>query len=196
VSSPPAGAPGGPAELRADAARNRAKVLRAARDLLAGGDTALPFNAIARSAEVGVGTVYRHFPSRRSLLEALATPSFQDLVGRVRAAALDPDPLSGVHQVLRHGLRCLLDDPALVAILDSPSFDGPQVLALGAEMGGAVVDLLGRAQEAGLVRADLVVDDLRRILVGLYHAVRSGQGSEEAAADRYVEIAVGGLGPS
>jgi AcrR family transcriptional regulator len=189
------GAPERRPELRADAARNRAKVLRAARELLEDGDTALPFNAIARSAEVGVGTVYRHFPSRQLLLNGLAEASLRELVGRVREAAQDPDPLSGVHRMLRHGLRCLLDDRALVAILDSPTFDGPDFVALGAELGGAAMGLLSRAQQAGLVRADLTADDLRRILVGIYHAVRSGQ-DEEVAADRYLEIAVNGLGSS
>jgi AcrR family transcriptional regulator len=181
-------------ELRADAARNRAKVLRAARELLEDGDTTLPFNAIARSAEVGVGTVYRHFPSRQVLLNGLAEASLRELVDRVRVAALDPDPLSGVHQMLRHGLRCLLDDRALVAILDSPTFDGPDFVALGAELGSATIGVLSRAQQAGLVRPDLTVDDLRRILVGIYHAVRSGP-DEEPAADRYLEIAINGLGP-
>jgi AcrR family transcriptional regulator len=138
--------------------------------------------------------VYRHFPSRQVLLNGLAEASLRELVDRVRVAALDPDPLSGVHQMLRHGLRCLLDDRALVAILDSPSFDGAEAVALAAELGSAAIGLLGRAQQAGLVRADLTVDDLRRILVGIYHAVRSGP-DEEPAADRYLEIAINGLGP-
>lgn len=188
------GSPGRRPELRADAARNRAKVLRAARELLADGDATLPFNVIARSAEVGVGTVYRHFPSRQLLLNGLAEASLRELVDRVRVAALDPDPLSGVHQMLRHGLRCLLNDRALVAMLDSPSFDGADAVALAAELGGAAAGLLDRAREAGLVRADLTVDDLHRILVGIYHAVRSGP-DEEPAADRFVEIAIHGLGP-
>ncbi|WP_413103273.1 helix-turn-helix domain-containing protein [Streptomyces sp. Inha503] len=62
----------GPA-LRADVARNRARVLRVAREQLAAGDDSLQLNAIARLAGVGVGTVYRHFPNRRALWEALST---------------------------------------------------------------------------------------------------------------------------
>ncbi|CAM5574384.1 hypothetical protein GCM10010390_47150 [Streptomyces mordarskii] len=59
--------------LRADAARNRARVLRVAREQLAAGDDSLQLNAIARLAGVGVGTVYRHFLNRRALWEALST---------------------------------------------------------------------------------------------------------------------------
>ena len=182
-------------ELRADAARNRAKVLLAARKSMTDGDTTLPFNLIAKNAEVGVGTVYRHFPTRQLLLEHLAEQSFERLIGQVQLAAMDPDPVSGVQQMLRDGLRCLLSDPALVAILDSPLFEGPQSLALGAELGTASMKVLTRAQAAGSVRADLTGDDLRRILIGIYHAVRSGRDDEGTASERYVEIAISGLGP-
>lgn len=171
-------------------------MLDAARRALADGDTTLPFNLIAKNAEVGVGTVYRHFPTRQRLLEDLAEPSLEQLIDRVQLAASNPDPMAGLQQMLRDGLRCLLKDLALVAILDSPHFDGPQTLALGAKLGAATVNLLIRAQSAELVRADLEGDDLRRILIGMYHAVRSGHDDEEDASDLYIEIAVKGLGPA
>ena len=61
------------ASLRADSARVRARMLAAARERLAAGDLELPMNAIAKAAGVGVGTMYRHFPTRQALLESLAT---------------------------------------------------------------------------------------------------------------------------
>ena len=59
-------------DLRADASRNRTRVLEVARELLESGDDSLPLNKIAKLAGVGVGTVYRHFPNRQVLLESLA----------------------------------------------------------------------------------------------------------------------------
>ncbi len=75
---------------RSDAARNRALVLRIAREQLATGDESLPFNTLARLAGVGVGTVYRHFPTRHALLEALSAERLHDLVER--GAAPPPPP--------------------------------------------------------------------------------------------------------
>jgi AcrR family transcriptional regulator len=72
-------------ELRADAVRNRARILRIARGQLAAGDTSLQLNAIARLAGVGVGTVYRHFPNRHALVEALSAERL--LLDRLQAAA-------------------------------------------------------------------------------------------------------------
>src|SRR5487761_1103632 len=83
-------------DLRADAARNRAQVIEVARQQVATGDLTLPLNAIARLAGVGVGTVYRHFPTRQALLEALVADAFAELIDVSRAAAAEPDPLDGL----------------------------------------------------------------------------------------------------
>ncbi|MER5646322.1 TetR/AcrR family transcriptional regulator [Streptosporangium sp. NPDC002524] len=72
--------------LRADAARNRARVLQVAREQLATGDDSLMLNTIARLTGVGVGMVYRHFPNRHALLEALSAERFQQLVHEAQAA--------------------------------------------------------------------------------------------------------------
>jgi AcrR family transcriptional regulator len=78
--------------LRSDAARNRARVLEVAREQLLAGDNSLQHNNIARLAGVGVGTVYRHFPTRRSLLEALAAQSFAKLVETAQQACSQSMP--------------------------------------------------------------------------------------------------------
>ena len=179
-------------ELRADAARNRARVLEVARERLAAGDATLPMNTIARLAGVGVGTVYRHFPSRRALLESLATEGFERLLAEARAAADDDDPGMGLERLLRYGLRCQLEDAALAAVLRSSESVCARTSRLWAELFEAVGRLLGRAREAGALRPEIGADDIRCLLCGVEHAVRMGDGDADKI-DRYFGVLLGGL---
>ena len=181
--------------MRADAARNRERVLEAARARLAAGDDSLQLNAIAKLAGVGVGTVYRHFPTRHALLEALVAERFQRLVERALEAAADPDPARGLRGLLRHTLDLSLADPGFAAVLESADRAGAPTAAVKAELDRAVTPLLHRAHEAGVVRPDVVSDDIRRLLCGMGHAVRSGD-DDPRYADLYLDILVAGLRPA
>ena len=183
-----------PAPLRADAARNRAQVLEAARHELTVGNLALPMNLIARAAGVGVGTVYRHFPTRQSLLEALAQDSLQRIVRETEAAATDPDPAAGLQRTLRCALRCQLDDLALAEILATPTFECIDTLELGEHLVRAVSDLLARARDAGVLREDVTPDDFRRLMSGIHHALRAGP-DPEARVEPYLRVLLNGLRP-
>ena len=78
--------------LRADAQRNRDKVLRAARDAFAASGYGVPLDEIAARAGVGPGTVYRHFPSKEELFEAVIAARVTDLIDDARRRAGDADP--------------------------------------------------------------------------------------------------------
>ena len=177
-------------KLRADSARVRAQMLAAARERLHGGDADLPMNAIAKAAGVGVGTAYRHFPNRQVLLEALAVQSFAALVQDARSGAADPDPAAGLRRLLRAGLLLLHDDPALAVVLATPGSACAETAELGAELFGALDDLLARARAAGLIRPEVTADDLRRLVCGVQHAMRIG---DDDATDRYLDILLAGL---
>lgn len=183
-----------PDDLRADAARNRAQVLKVARKLLEAGDETLPMNTIARLAGVGVGTVYRHFPTRQVLLESLAMSSFEKLLGEAQAAASDDDPASGLARLLRAALNCQLRDSGLGAVLQSSESACVQTSELRLDLFTAVSRLLGRAREAGAIRPDIGADDLRRLLCGTEYAVRIGT-RDHGEVDRYVSILLSGLQP-
>jgi AcrR family transcriptional regulator len=183
-----------PAPLRADAARNRAQVLEAARLQLSDGDTTLPMNAIARRAGVGVGTVYRHFPTRQSLLEALAQDSFATLVRETQVAAEDPDRAAGLERMLRCALRCQLDYIGLATVLATPDFECPETLALGEELVRSVTQVLDQARRAGVIRADVEADDIRRLLTGTYQAVRAGP-DPSLHTEPYLQVLLRGLRP-
>lgn len=180
--------------LRADAARNRARVLRVAREQLAAGDDSLQLNALARLAGVGVGTVYRHFPTRHALWEALSAERFQELVDEARAAADDEDALAGLHHLLRFTLMRMLDDSGFAAVLESAGDAEAQTSALKAELDRAVAQLLDRARRAGAIRRDVEADDVRRLLCGIEHAVRSGD-SDPAHTEVYLDVLLEGLRP-
>ena len=96
--------------LRADAARNRERVLSVARECLARGDASLQMNQIAREAGVGVGTVYRHFPTRQELLEELVNEHVQGLLDHARAAE-DAGDLEGLLK-----LHHRLPNPVLIPL--------------------------------------------------------------------------------
>lgn len=179
-------------ELRADAARNRARVLKVAREQLAAGDHSLQLNAIARLAGVGVGTVYRHFPNRHALVEALSAERFRELVAEAQAAAADEDALAGLHRLLRFALDRALDDPDFAAVLESAGDAGAQTSDMKAELDEAVADLLDRARLAGAIRSDIEADDVRRLLCGVEHAVSSGDGERREV---YLDVLLMGLRP-
>ncbi|GII81539.1 TetR family transcriptional regulator [Sphaerisporangium rufum] len=181
--------------MRADAARNRARVLRVAREQLAAGDDSLQLNTIARLAGVGVGTVYRHFPNRHALLEALSAERFQQLVDEARAAAAAEDALAGLHRMLRFSLARALDDPGFAAVLESSGDSEARTSVMKAELDGAVTELLDRARRSGAIRGDIEADDLRRLICGIQHAVRSGDGTSRYA-ELYLDVLIEGLRPA
>ncbi|MEV0534912.1 helix-turn-helix domain-containing protein [Kitasatospora sp. NPDC050463] len=180
--------------LRADAARNRARVLQVAREQLAVGDDSLQLNAIAKLAGLGVGTVYRHFPNRHALVEALSADRFRELVGEAQAAAAEEDALAGLHRLLRFALDRALDDPGFASVLESASDAEAQTSQMKAELDRAVAELLDRARLAGAIRVGIRADDVRRLLCGVEHAVRSGD-SDPARRGLYLDVLLEGLRP-
>jgi AcrR family transcriptional regulator len=187
-------APAEDGALRADAARNRERVLAVARKQLARGDASLQMNQLARAAGVGVGTVYRHFPTRQDLLEALVNEHLQALLDTAREAEAAAEPRLGLQRFLRALLDLMLADIGLAEVLNAPKDALPETTRLKAAFGAAADRLLERAHRSGVVRAEVGADDLRRLMCGLEHAVRIGDDSK-AFADRYLTILLDGLRP-
>ncbi|MFH8367988.1 TetR/AcrR family transcriptional regulator [Streptomyces sp. NPDC018031] len=153
--------------LRSDARRNRARVLEAARSAFSERGLTVPLGEIARRAGVGAGTVYRHFPSKETLFQAVVEESVERFTGEARQLAGAEDPaeaffvfLTGV--VHRAGADKALRE-ALGALTEAPYRRRSDALE---EFGRAVGVLLTRAQEAGAVRQDADLADVRALLVG------------------------------
>ncbi len=182
-------------ELRADAARNRERVLAVARKLLARGDSSLPMNQIARAAGVGVGTVYRHFPTRQDLLEALVNEHLEALLDTARQAEEANEPRLGLQRFLRAVLELMLADIGLAEVLNAPRDAHPRTSKLKAELGAATTRLLARAHRSGIVREEIGAEDIQRLMCGVDHAARIG-GNPKVHAERYLTILLDGLRPA
>ncbi len=188
-------APAEDGPLRADAARNRERVLAVARKLLARGDASLQMNQIARSAGVGVGTVYRHFPTRQDLLEALVNEHLQALLVIARGAEAAAEPRLGLQRFLRALLDLMLADIGLAEVMNASRDALPETSRLKAELGAVTHRLLERAHRSGAVRAEVGATDVRHLMCGLEHAVRIS-GDPKVFAERYLSILLEGLRPA
>jgi AcrR family transcriptional regulator len=183
-------------ELRADAARNRASVINVARRQVAEGDLSLQMNSIAKLAGVGVGTVYRHFPTKQSLLESLAADSFVALIAEARLATAERDPAKALERLLHRALHLLVNDPGLAAVLAAPQFECAETLHLGFELGALVSTVLDRARRARVIRSDVTADDIRRLMCGGQQAMQIEPESDDKL-ELYLQILLAGLrGPT
>lgn len=161
--------------VRADAVRSRQRILEVAKGRDAG---ELRLNDIARDAGVGVGTVYRHFPTVRALVEALSIESLRRLSEAADASAREADPLVALRRFLDDALALQLADSGLQAVLVDLERSDPVVhsecTAARAQVSAGFGAALSRAQAAGVVRPDLTAAQLQRLVCGVEHAVRLG----------------------
>jgi AcrR family transcriptional regulator len=146
---------------RRHAARNREKVLRAAREVFAESGYGVPLDEIAVRAGVGPGTVYRHFPAKEALFEAVVTARVEDLVADARARAGGADPGEAFFGYLA---RMAAESAAKRDLPDAISIAG----SLRDDLNAALDVLLRQAQQAGAVRADVRTADLMVLLRGMF----------------------------
>jgi len=173
--------------LRADAARSRERILSVAREH---DPTDLRFNDLAREAGVGVGTVYRHFATAQALREALATETLLRMRDVSRVAEAEPDAVLALHGFLREALRLQLEDGGLQAVILSPDDEADEVRELKREIFGTFTTVLARARSAGVVRADVGVEQLQHLVCGVEHAVRVGSPRDR---ELFLEVMLSGL---
>ncbi|MFG3227276.1 TetR/AcrR family transcriptional regulator [Kitasatospora sp. NPDC048194] len=181
--------------LRKDAAQNRHRIVAVARDLVDEG-TPLQLNDVARRVGVGVGTVYRHFPTAEALLETVATPSLEALVAHGEQALTDADPWRALEGFLMRTVEAQITDASLSAVAGAPSDALPDTAELKRSLAAVGDRLLSRAREAGAVRPDFASADLVPLMCGVAHAAQVHSGSRAArlaAARRYLATLLGGL---
>jgi AcrR family transcriptional regulator len=151
--------------LRADAVRNSEKILRAAREVFAERGPNAPLEDIARRAGVGIATLYRHFPDKAGLVRGALDQSFSEGLGPVIEQALrDDDPRRGLANVIESAMSLLAQDYNTMAAGRNA---GASTTESSARFFEALTPLLHRGQQAGLIRDDLVLDDIRRFMTML-----------------------------
>jgi len=151
--------------LRADARRNRERVLTAARAVFAEHGREAQMDDVARSAGVGVGTVYRHFPTKEALVQALALDLFEGLLRGAREAMALEDPWEAFTQALWTGGNLLASDRAFTEIASMAEM--PISPEMQTELNGIFLELVQRAQAAGRLRTDIVLDDIPMVMCGI-----------------------------
>jgi AcrR family transcriptional regulator len=178
--------------LRADARRNREAVIGAAKKLFAdeGLDAQMP--DIAKTAKVGVGTVYRHFPTKDDLIAALAIERFERLAEKVREALEDDDPWEGLCEFIRFAARLQADDRGLCEVMSSrPEVMNASALAVGLDK--LTDQMVKRAQRAGDLRKDLDWEDIPMIACSMGSVTQAEMGPGLGRWPRLVEIVIDGL---
>jgi len=163
-------------KMRADARRNRAKVLAAAEEAFALDGLAVPLDDIARLAGVGAGTVYRHFPSKEALFQAVVLERIQQFAEEARALAAAEDP---GEVFVDYFVRVIRQASLNRAICDALAESSGHAFKAGAgeEFRAALAELLARAQAAGVIRPDINGDDLRALIAGCLAVERYAPGS-------------------
>ena len=178
--------------LRADARRNREKVLAAARAVFSEHGRDAQMDDIARRAGVGVGTVYRHFPTKEALIEALMVAAFETIAEQAQAALEIEDPWEAFASVMCKGAETMAGDRALSEVF--ASIPGAMESAMPTVEGlrAAVETLMTRAREAGVLRPDAVLDDVPMIMCGIGSATKKEHACS-AAWRRHLAIVLDGL---
>jgi AcrR family transcriptional regulator len=178
-------------KLRADAARNRARVLEVAYDTFAAEGLSVPIDEIARRAGVGAGTVYRHFPTKEALFQAVIEDRMRRLVDDGRALLESAGPGEALFSFLRSMvLQWGATDRGLVDALAGLGID---IASAAPDAEGAFLavldELLRAAQDAGTARPDLGVREVKAILVGC----QAMEAYNSALAERVTDVVVDGL---
>lgn len=173
--------------LRADAARNVARILRAARDVYGELGPDAPVEAVARRAGVGERTLYRRFPAKADLVRAALDQSIaEDLTPVIAGARSADDPLRGLTQLIEAAISLGAREHNL---LTAARRAGSLTSDISVSLNDALGDLTREGQRAGRIRADLVADDLPRLVAMLFGVLST----MDAASDgwrRYVALVV------
>jgi AcrR family transcriptional regulator len=167
--------------LRADARRNRERVLDVARTAFAAEGLAVPLDEIARRAGVGPGTLYRHFPTKDALIQAVLLDRLRQLADEGAAQGDAADPGAAFFGYLTRLAQEAGPKRDLFDALASAGVEaGPAVLAAAADVRGHITSLLARAQHAGAVRSDIGAGELTALLAGLLFAMQPRPDTDQA----------------
>jgi len=191
----PSAARSAPDDLRADARRNRCRILEAAESVFTQKGMVASTDEVAAAAGVGIGTVFRHFPTKRELLEAILVSKLRRLVDEAEALSSSEDPRAALFAFFT---RMLEQSSSKKAFSDALAEAGVDVrgatLETKKELGRAVGKLLTSAQRAGTVRVDVQVPELMALMAGAIHAAEHATNSREVAT-RALGIIFDGLRP-
>src|ERR1700722_15820299 len=177
---------------RADAIRNRERVLEAAKAVFSAGGSEASLEAVARRAGVGIGTLYRHFPTREALFEAVYRREVQQLGELAEALKSETDTVDALRRWLRSNVEFVATKKGMSAALALAVQSSSELTAFSFDrLTKAVGALLDRAVAAGEIRADISPEDLLRALVGMCYL--HDQPGWQKSVVRLLDVFVDGL---
>jgi AcrR family transcriptional regulator len=153
---------------RADAMRNRERVLEAAKEVFEAGGPEASLEAVARTAGVGIGTLYRHFPTREALFEAVYRREVQQLADLAERLKDKAAPVEALREWMRQNVRFVATKKGMSTALALAAYKDPDLMSYSFEqLTRAARGLLDRAVAAGEIRDDISAEDLLRALIGM-----------------------------
>lgn len=182
--------------LRADAARNRERVLEAAEEVFAEQGPTASTEEIARRAGVGIGTVFRHFPTKEALLETVFVAQLTRLCEQAHATATTEGAQQALFGLFARAVELSATKRAVVEAISSAGVDTSPLTSLTTNTLVPTLDrLLAGAQQAGTVRDDLRVNDLIALLVGTARAAEHAN-EDPVAHEHILAVVLSGLSPA
>jgi len=178
--------------LRKDAARNRALLVQAGREVFAERGLDASLDDIARHAGLGVGTAYRHFANKYELAEAIFTEAIESIVAKAEEAAAMPDPWQGLLNFFEFAAESQTADRGLREVM--MGFHNPTTMQrVNERIRGPLGDILDRAKQAGVVRPDVQTSDVGMVVMMLCTIADMTSDVAPTLWRRYVPMLLDGL---
>ena len=181
--------------LRRDAERNRQRILKAAAEVFTERGLEVSLDEVARHAGVGVGTVYRRFPTKDDLIEALFMDRIDEVAALAEQAAQDPDPWAGLVSFMMRAAGMVAGDRGLRQTLMYASYGRDKLWYARQRNAPLVARLVKRAQAAGQLRADLQPTDIPFLVFLLTDAAQFARKTSPEIWRRYLTLVLDGLRP-
>jgi AcrR family transcriptional regulator len=181
--------------LRADAARNRQRLIDAAAEVFAARGLDATLDEIARHAGVNVATAYRHFANKHELAREFIRHCIDRAAAIAQEAAANLDPWAGLTQLLERSLELIASNRALIDVL-TRAYDGDHFAEFLERTSAPLEELLARGREAGLVRADVSATDFPAIMEMLGAITGLGIPGVPDLPYRYIGLILAGLRPA
>jgi AcrR family transcriptional regulator len=177
---------------RVDAVRNRERVLEAAKTVFSSGGPDASLEAVARTAGVGIGTLYRHFPTREALFEAVYRREVRHLADLAESLKDEAEPIEALRQWMRSNVRFVATKKGMSEALALAAYKNSELFSDSFDrLTRAVGGLLDRAIAAGEIRDDITPEDLLRALFGISYT--HDQPGWQKRVLRLVDVFIDGL---
>ena len=178
--------------LRADARRNRERILSAGRELFAREGPEAQMDEIAAHAGVGIGTIYRHFPTKEALLTEMVRVRFQEFAAIATLAEETVDPRDALETVMRRSAEAVEGDMGFqLAMMGSNQLEWEGIEEQKAVLAAVLIRIIGRAAGAGVVRDDFTFEDFGMVMCGITSTMYYKPGSADWR--RHLEIILHGV---